>query len=256
MGISSSRRKSQILVVGLDAAGKTTMLYKMRPQKVETTIPTIGFNVEHATLKSSLELISMDAWDVGGRDKIRPLWRHFYAGKDAVIFVVDSQDRDRFPEVMDEIRKIATEDELADKPLLIFANKQDLPNAVPASELIKILHLQSLRQPWHIVESSMVKNKGIKDGFEWLTATIHGGSIELPDMRGIAKDGHSEVEDASTVASDGELTPKRLQIWGHVAGNSQTCAECIRMHYGDHFNVWQRTVVERIPLELCEVCIV
>lgn len=79
------------------------------------TIPTIGFNVEHAELSTGLEAISVDCWDVGGRDKIRPLWRHFYQGKDAVIFVVDSADRDRerLMEVKDEIRQISDEDALA-----------------------------------------------------------------------------------------------------------------------------------------------
>lgn len=205
MGISSSRRKSQVLVVGLDAAGKTSLLYKLKPKKVEMTIPTIGFNVEHAELcpgGGGCELISIDAWDVGGRDKLRPLWRHFYAEKNAVIFVIDSNDRERFPEVKDEIRKIYMEDQLSDLPMLIFANKQDLPHAARASELVEALELQTLRQKWQIFESSCLKNQGIQEGMAWLVSAIHGVAVSTP-----RKTPKEVGSDASTLASDGEITP-------------------------------------------------
>eukprot|EP00438_Fugacium_kawagutii_P019154 Skav219343 [mRNA] locus=scaffold76:258280:259410:+ [translate_table: standard] len=164
MGLSASKRKSQVLVVGLDSAGKTTMLYKMKPKEVKATIPTIGFNVEQAELSMGLDLISIDCWDVGGRDKIRPLWRHFYQGKDAVVFVVDSADRERLMEVKDEIRQVSHEDALAGKPVLIFANKQDLPRALSAVELVETLELKALRQQWQIVESSFHTKQGAQRG--------------------------------------------------------------------------------------------
>merc|ERR1711945_50216 len=67
-------KEMRILMVGLDAAGKTTILYKLKLGEVVTTIPTIGFNVETVEYKN----ISFTVWDVGGQDKIRPLWRHYY----------------------------------------------------------------------------------------------------------------------------------------------------------------------------------
>ena len=72
--------------VGLDAAGKTTILYKLKLGEVVTTIPTIGFNVETVHYKN----ITFTVWDVGGQDKIRPLWRHYYEDAQGLIFVVDS----------------------------------------------------------------------------------------------------------------------------------------------------------------------
>merc|ERR1712167_293976 len=81
----------RILMVGLDAAGKTTILYKLKLGEVVTTIPTIGFNVETVEYKN----INFTVWDVGGQDKIRKLWRHYYLNTQGLIFVVDSNDRDR-----------------------------------------------------------------------------------------------------------------------------------------------------------------
>merc|ERR1711920_849621 len=118
-------KEMRILMVGLDAAGKTTILYKLKLGEVVTTIPTIGFNVETVEYKN----ISFTVWDVGGQDKIRPLWRHYYQGTQGLIFVVDSNDRDR------------SEDAMRDAILLVFANKQDLPNAMPAAEVTEKLGL-------------------------------------------------------------------------------------------------------------------
>lgn len=82
------KREMRILMVGLDAAGKTTILYKLKLGEIVTTIPTIGFNVETVEYKN----ISFTVWDVGGQDKIRPLWRHYFTNTDGLIFVVDSND--------------------------------------------------------------------------------------------------------------------------------------------------------------------
>ncbi|GBE59229.1 ADP-ribosylation factor [Babesia ovata] len=124
-------------MVGLDASGKTTILYKLKLGEVVTTIPTIGFNVETVEYKN----ISFTVWDVGGQDKIRPLWKHYYTNTQAVIFVVDSNDRARIKDAREELHKMMNEDELREAFLLIYANKQDLPNAIPATELSNELGL-------------------------------------------------------------------------------------------------------------------
>ena len=121
----------RILMVGLDAAGKTTILYKLKLGEIVTTIPTIGFNVETVEYKN----ISFTVWDVGGQDKIRPLWRHYYQNTQGLIFVVDSNDRDRIDDAKEELHRMLNEDELRDAVVLVFANKQDLPQAMPAAEV-------------------------------------------------------------------------------------------------------------------------
>ena len=113
----------RILMVGLDAAGKTTILYKLKLGEIVTTIPTIGFNVETVEYKN----LKFTMWDVGGQDKLRPLWRHYYQNTNGVIFVVDSNDRDRVNQARDELHKMLAEDELRNAILLVFANKTRSP---------------------------------------------------------------------------------------------------------------------------------
>ncbi|KAF3211423.1 Arf GTPase arf1, variant 3 [Orbilia oligospora] len=136
------KKEMRILMVGLDAAGKTTILYKLKLGEIVTTIPTIGFNVETVEYKN----ISFTVWDVGGQDKIRPLWRHYFQNTQGIIFVVDSNDRERVSEAREELQRMLNEDELRDALLLVFANKQDLPNAMNAAEITDKLGLHSLRQ--------------------------------------------------------------------------------------------------------------
>ncbi|NXD17468.1 ARF5 factor, partial [Nothocercus nigrocapillus] len=135
------RDRRLCVAVGLDAAGKTTILYKLKLGEIVTTIPTIGFNVETVEYKN----ICFTVWDVGGQDKIRPLWRHYFQNTQGLIFVVDSNDRERVQESADELQKMLQEDELRDAVLLVFANKQDMPNAMAVSELTDKLGLQTLR---------------------------------------------------------------------------------------------------------------
>merc|ERR1711937_36554 len=151
-------------MVGLDAAGKTTVLYKLKLGEVVTTIPTIGFNVETVEYKN----INFTVWDVGGQDKIRPLWRHYYQNTQGLIFVVDSNDRDRINEARDELMRMLNEDEMREAILLIFANKQDLPNAMPAAEITEKLVLQNLKhRRWYIQSTCATTGDGLFEGFDW-----------------------------------------------------------------------------------------
>jgi len=177
MGLSISKllnglwgkKEMRILMVGLDAAGKTTILYKLKLGEIVTTIPTIGFNVETVEYKN----ISFTVWDVGGQDKIRPLWRHYYQNTQGIIYVVDSNDRDRVQEARDELQRMLNEDELRDALLLVFANKQDLPNAMSAAEITDKLGLQSIRQrDWYIQATCATSGDGLYEGLEWLSQNL------------------------------------------------------------------------------------
>ncbi|KAB5555949.1 hypothetical protein DKX38_006858 [Salix brachista] len=323
-----AKREMRILMVGLDAAGKTTILYKLKLGEIVTTIPTIGFNVETVEYKN----ISFTVWDVGGQDKdfdiiwgdwramilndgellnlnldqasgsgfqskneylfgrlicdsrlslailqalfyvdgspirefknmesigvpfpryqpmriystlwnaddwatrgglvktdwsqapftasytsfnasnacvwingasscdsnnfsppawlsedldstnldklqwIRPLWRHYFQNTQGLIFVVDSNDRDRVVEARDELHRMLNEDELRDAVLLVFANKQDLPNAMNAAEITDKLGLHSLRQRhWYIQSTCATSGEGLYEGLDWLSNNI------------------------------------------------------------------------------------
>merc|ERR1712126_464283 len=124
----------RILMVGLDAAGKTTILYKLKLGEIVTTIPTIGFNVETVEYKN----ISFTVWDVGGQDKIRPLWRHYFQNTDGLIFVV--------------------------------ANKQDLPQAMNPAEITDKLGLHNMRnRNWYIQATWATNGDGLYEGLDWLS---------------------------------------------------------------------------------------
>jgi len=156
-------------MVGLDAAGKTTILYKLKLGEIVTTIPTIGFNVETVEYKN----ISFTVWDVGGQDKIRPLWRHYFQNTQGLIFVVDSNDKERVAESREELHKMLAEDELRDAVLLVFANKQDLPNAMAPGELTEKLGLNSLRnRRWYIQSTCATQGTGLYEGLDWLSQEL------------------------------------------------------------------------------------
>merc|ERR1711988_61495 len=95
--------------------------------------------------------ISFTVWDVGGQDKIRKLWRHYYQNTQGLIFVVDSNDRDRIEDAREELSKILNEDEMRDAVLLVFSNKQDLPNSMSTAEVSEKLGLQNMqKRQWYI----------------------------------------------------------------------------------------------------------
>ena len=159
-------KQVRILMVGLDAAGKTTILYKLKLGEIVTTIPTIGFNVETVEYKN----ISFTVWDVGGQDKIRPLWRHYFQNTQGLIFVIDSNDRERIGEARQELERMLNEDELREAVLLIFANKQDLPNSMTAAEITDKLGLHSLRsRNWYIQATCATSGNGLYEGLDWLS---------------------------------------------------------------------------------------
>merc|ERR1711937_503398 len=201
-----AKREMRILMVGLDAAGKTTILYKLKLGEIVTTIPTIGFNVETVEYKN----ISFTVWDVGGQDKIRPLWCHYYQGTQGLIFVVDSNDRDRIEDAKEEMNKMLNEDEMRDAALLVFANKQDLPNAMPAAEVTEKLGLHNMRnRQWFIQSACATTGDGLYEGLDWLSRTL--GSKKITN---------------STILS---FLCGLALVWSHMHVALPTCT-CVRKH--------------------------
>ena len=197
----------RILMVGLDAAGKTTILYKLRLGEVVSTIPTIGmctntmsfisrhhplspycytkviyvprhsgFNVETVQYKN----INFTVWDVGGQEKIRPLWRYYYSNVDGIIFVVDSNDVDRMDDgkgyddnAKEELHRMLAEDELRNAAVLVMANKQDMSHALSVRDIADKLSLGKLqRRDWHIQGTSAQTGDGLYEALDWLSETM------------------------------------------------------------------------------------
>ena len=158
-------------MVGLDAAGKTTVLYQLRLGEQVTAIPTIGFNVETVTYKN----VSFNIWDIGGQKKLRSLWQHYYTdSNDALIYVVDCSDTDRIDnECKEELHALLEAEGNQGLPLLVFANKQDMPGAISAQELTRRLELAKFRdREWLVQASIATRADGLYEGLDWLTTQM------------------------------------------------------------------------------------
>ncbi|CAG5105913.1 unnamed protein product [Oikopleura dioica] len=163
------QKELRILILGLDGAGKTTILYRLQVGEVVTTIPTIGFNVETVSYKN----LKFQVWDLGGQTSIRPYWRCYYSNTDAIIYVVDSVDKERIGISKNEMVSMLEEEELKKAILLVFANKQDMEGAMSPTEVAKELGLAALRErKWQIFKTSAVKGTGLDEAMEWLVEAL------------------------------------------------------------------------------------
>ncbi|CAJ1327299.1 unnamed protein product, partial [Effrenium voratum] len=149
--------------------GKTTSLYQLKLGDVIKTVPTIGFNVQVVQYKN----VKFQVWDVGGQDKIRKLWQHYLHGTDGLIYVVDSLDRDRIQDAKEELEKVLAEKEMKDAALLVLANKQDLPNAMTAAEVVDQLGLHKLQhRKWYLRSCCAPTGDGLYEGLDWLSCEL------------------------------------------------------------------------------------
>ncbi|KAF6017552.1 ARL1 [Bugula neritina] len=163
------QKERRILILGLDGAGKTTILYRLQVGEVVTTIPTIGFNVETVTYKN----LKFQVWDLGGQTSIRPYWRCYYSNTDAIIYVVDSRDRDRIGISKQELVGMLEEEELAGAVLVVLANKQDIEGAMTPAEVANALGLSKIKnRKYQIFKTSATKGVGLDEAMEWLTNTL------------------------------------------------------------------------------------
>ncbi|XP_065914793.1 uncharacterized protein [Dysidea avara] len=165
-----SNKDVRILMCGLDAAGKTTILYRLKFGEFVTKMPTFGFNPDIVEYKG----VNFVTWDVKGGSEVRTLWRHYTANCDGIIFVVDSTDRDRVSECHDELHQLLEDENLKDTaPLLVFANKQDVSTAMNANEIKCHLKLEGLQHPYHVQTCSAAReDKGLYEGLDWLRCQV------------------------------------------------------------------------------------
>lgn len=170
-------REMRVVMLGLDAAGKTTILYKLHIGEVLSTVPTIGFNVEKVQYKN----VIFTVWDVGGQEKLRPLWRHYFNNTDALIYVVDCCDRDRVSKAASEFKQIIEDPLMQHSVILVFANKQDLPRALSPSEIVTALGLQGMKnRKWHVQGAVATRGEGLYEGMDWLSGVLKSLNRGVP----------------------------------------------------------------------------
>ncbi|GFE55792.1 ADP-ribosylation factor 2 [Babesia ovis] len=160
----------RVLMLGLDNAGKTTILKRLNGEDISHVEPTLGFNIK--TLEHNGYHVNV--WDVGGQKTIRSFWRNYFENTDALVWVVDSADTLRLEDSRKEIETILNQDQMSQCTLLVFANKQDVPGALSVQEIQEQLGLQQVtnERSWRIHGCSGVSGEGIVEGIEWLVNDV------------------------------------------------------------------------------------
>ncbi|KAI4533517.1 hypothetical protein MG293_016536 [Ovis ammon polii] len=173
-------REHKVIIVGLDNAGKTTILYQFLTNEVVHTCPTIGSNVEEIVLQKTHFLM----WDIGGQESLRSTWNTYYSNTELfllagsflcdasdgfIILVIDSTDRDRLLTAREELYKMLAHEALRDASILIFANKQDMKDSMTIVELSQLLTLSAIKDhPWHIQGCCALTGEGLPAGLQWM----------------------------------------------------------------------------------------
>jgi len=176
--VAEEAQPMRILLVGLDAAGKSTLLEKLKfGTPSQAMVPTIGYNMETIDYKDH----TLQMWDVGGQDKLRPLWKHYFTDARAIIFVVDSSCMEHLQESCRELHsKLLDAEELRGIPLLVFANKQDLPHAMPALEVAEALFLhEGISRQWFVQPTCAQSGDGLYEGLDWLVGVLQDSAPKL-----------------------------------------------------------------------------
>ena len=169
--VKQRERDLRILILGLDNAGKTTVMKRVSGEDIHEISPTVGFNIKTLEYKD----YNLNLWDVGGQKSIRTYWRNYFEMTDGIIWVVDSVDRWRLEECRKQLRDLLSQEKLAGASLLIFANKQDLGGALSFEEIAKSLELDAADisgRHWTIFGCSAYTGDGLAGGFDWLVDDI------------------------------------------------------------------------------------
>ncbi|PHH79875.1 hypothetical protein CDD82_2129 [Ophiocordyceps australis] len=160
-------KELRILMLGLDNAGKTTIVKRIMGEDVETVSPTLGFIIKTI----DYEGYKLNIWDVGGQKTLRSYWRNYFEKTDALIWVVDATDRLRTDDCRQELHGLLEEERLAGASLLILANKTDVEGCMDGDEIRGALRLDEIRtHEWHVLQCSAMTGINLDEGLGWVVA--------------------------------------------------------------------------------------
>jgi len=171
------KKKATILLLGLDNAGKTTLLHKVKYGTVRLFIPTVRASLEEVVVGN----VQFRAWDLGGHQQVRSSWKDYFVEADAILFVVDAADHARLPEAKEELQVLLHDPALAEvKAFVVLGNKTDLQSALSREQLIAALGLDTIalgkvhdeRPPVQVFRCSLVDGTGYVEAFNWLSGVL------------------------------------------------------------------------------------
>mmetsp|Transcript_2773 Transcript_2773/g.6943 ORF Transcript_2773/g.6943 Transcript_2773/m.6943 type:complete len:179 (+) Transcript_2773:184-720(+) len=169
--LGGGKQQVQVLVVGLDASGKSTIIEKLKPdahQNMEIA-PTVGFNVDEFQKGS----VNFKVFDMSGAGRYRNLWEKYYRDAQGIIYVIDSADKIRMCVVKDELDQLLAHKDLSKVPLLFFSNKMDIPHSLTAPDVALALRLEDIKdRPVNIVPSNALTGEGLDRGIDWLAGQV------------------------------------------------------------------------------------
>ncbi|XP_075720141.1 ADP-ribosylation factor-like protein 14 [Rhinoderma darwinii] len=175
MGLSGSShskvKQARILLLGLDAAGKSTVLYKFKFKEPFSTIPTVGFNVEMIQTEKHLQLT---IWDIGGQEKLRSFWCYYFENTDGLVYVVDSTNKKALDESKKQFQLMLQNELIKNVPVVVLANKQDLPGALNADEITRKLNMKKYccDRDWYVQPCCAITGQGLAEGFNKVTEFV------------------------------------------------------------------------------------
>lgn len=181
----SKQPQVHVLLLGLDDAGKSTLLYKLKHNAAVSTVPTVGFNVEMLEARKNRKSIAVTLWDVGGQGRMREHWPEFHGDAAAVVFVVDSAAQERTGEACRELEATLRSEQLRGRPLILLANKQDVQGALTATEIKDLFSLKKIcsGRDWFVQPCSATTGFGVEEAFRRVVQLV-----KLPSDSGGVKE--------------------------------------------------------------------
>mmetsp|Transcript_107663 Transcript_107663/g.286582 ORF Transcript_107663/g.286582 Transcript_107663/m.286582 type:complete len:209 (-) Transcript_107663:169-795(-) len=188
----------KIVIVGLNNAGKTTILYKLHLGQVVLTQPTIGSNVEEVKHDN----LTFMVWDLGGQETLRASWSTYFEDTDAIVFVVDSNDQENMVLAKMELFNVVLHEDLKHACLLVLANKQDIQGCRTAGEIAEDLSLHTIRtHEWQIQSCCALTGEGLQEGLTWIGSRIREKRKRVAMLSQAAPSIGAPAPSASTSAS-------------------------------------------------------
>ena len=214
---TKNKNNFKIIILGMQNAGKTTILYRLSLGQFVKTTPTIGSNVEELAYNN----VKLQAWDLGGQESTRSVWDVYYMNTDGIVFVIDSQDDENIEECKSEFFKLIKHPNLRNSVILIFANKQDLPGAKKIEKIIEKYEFNKIKNHiWHVQPCSAIKGEGLINGINWLSEQlIFRGKNNFPNNPYLSEENENVEEQKNNSQENRDTSQVSLTVNSNIGVN-------------------------------------